>query len=58
MKGIARADDEDARAQALGERLKAWFAALSGRPVPRRLLDHAEELERGSEAAGADAPQA
>ena len=46
MKGAARAEDEEARAVALGERLKAWFAALSRQPAPARLLDHVEELER------------
>ena len=46
MKGAAPLDDEDDRAVALGERLKAWFAALSGQPVPERLTDHVDELER------------
>ena len=46
MDGAARAGDDDARALALGERLKAWFAALSRQPTPKRLLDHVEELER------------
>ena len=50
MEGAARAGDEDARAQALGRRLKAWFAALSRQPVPQRLLDHVDELEQGAAA--------
>ena len=46
MEGAARTDDEEARAVALGERLKAWFAALSRPPVPKRLLDHVDALEK------------
>ena len=46
MEGAARTGDDDARALALGERLKAWFAALSRQPAPQRLLDHVDELER------------
>ncbi|HEX8568711.1 MAG TPA: hypothetical protein VF699_02145 [Caulobacteraceae bacterium] len=46
MEGAARVGDDDPRAVALGERLKAWFAALSGRPVPKGLLDHVDTLER------------
>ena len=48
MEGAARTGDDDARAQALGKRLKAWFAALSRQPAPQRLLDHVEELERNA----------
>ena len=47
MEGAARAGDDAARALALGERLKAWFAALSRRPIPERVLDHVDALERG-----------
>ena len=54
MEVDAGAGDDDPRAAALGERLKAWFAALSGRPVPKPLLDHVDELERQAPAKGAD----
>ena len=47
MEGAARAGDEEGRAGALVGRLKAWFAALSRQPVPKRLLDHVDALERG-----------
>ena len=47
MTGIAPAPEEDARALALGERLKAWFAALSGRPGSERLGRHLDSLEHG-----------
>jgi hypothetical protein len=48
MTGTARiGDEEDVAAAALGERLKAWFAALSGRPVPPRLIEHVDSLEEG-----------
>ena len=60
MKGAARVGDEEPGAAALGVRLKAWFAALSGRPTPKRLLDHVDELERGqvngTAAPGAEQP--
>ena len=54
MEGAARVGDEDPRAVALGERLKAWFAALSGRPVPPRLVDHVDELDRREAESGPD----
>ena len=57
MKGAAPVEDEDERAVALGERLRAWFAALSRQPVPKRLIDHVDELERG-EAASLQEPPA
>ena len=56
MEGAARAGDEDARALALGQRLKAWFAALSRQPVPKTLLDHVDELDR-RERDGAERPE-
>ena len=46
MTGTARAGEDNERSHALGERLKAWFGALSNRPVPGRLLDRVDELER------------
>ncbi len=57
MEGAARAGDDDARALALGERLKAWFAALSRRPVPERLLDHVDALDRPAGDDAGSAPQ-
>ena len=59
MEGAARPGDDDPRAVALGVRLKAWFAALSGRPVPARLLDHVDDLDRQKPAdPGPEAPAA
>ena len=55
-KGAAGAEAEEARALALGERLKAWFAALSRQPVPKPLLDHVHELERGEDVSPPQAP--
>ena len=56
MKGAAPAEDDDERAMALGRRLRAWFAALSRQPVPERLSDHVEDLERREPAAVQEPP--
>ena len=57
LEGAARAGDEDGRAVALGQRLKAWFAALSRQPVPERLLDHVDELDRRGADVSPESPQ-
>ena len=58
MKGAAPVEDEEERAAALGQRLRAWFAALSRQPLPERLIDHVDELERGDEAPTGEQPPA
>ena len=58
MKGAAPAEDEDERAAALGQRLRAWFAALSRQPAPKRLLDHVDDLERTDGAGSGERPPA
>ncbi len=48
MTGSAPAQEDDPGAAELGARLKAWFSALAGRPVPARLRKHLDALDGGA----------